>query len=370
PILARLGMPADDVDAACALIAHHLLMYVVAVQRDIADTATLDKLLQITRDREGLRDLYLLTVADLSTTSPTSMTTWKAGMLDALMRRGEARLSELPADPGDRLSRARAQVKVAWAGRGAPEEIDAFLDGMPERYLLATPPAVVIEHARAALGREIDAITATLLPSPHAEVAQLCVVTDAKAGSSLCVVAPDQPGLLASIAAAISANGLEIHAAEINTRPLAEGGVQAVDVFWVRSPRGVSGIAERLGRLQHDLRQSITGQVNHAQLLARATGSWPTARSLPPVFTEIVLDHAASHEHTVIEVLTADRPGLLFTLSQALHEIGISIHLAKINTEGSRVIDVFYVTGSDGKKLAPGEPSERVRQHLHAALLD
>src|SRR5205823_4874287 len=75
------------------------------------------------------------------------------------------------------------------------------------------------------------------------------------------------------------------------------------------------------------------------------------SRSTPPVSTEIVIDHNASAQHTVIEVLTADRPALLFTLAQALQELGITINVAKINTEGSRVIDVFYVSEADGQKL-------------------
>jgi [protein-PII] uridylyltransferase len=54
---------------------------------------------------------------------------------------------------------------------------------------------------------------------------------------------------------------------------------------------------------------------------------------------------------TVLEVFGRDRPGLLYAITRALHEAGVVIHLAKVNTEGRRVADVFYVTERDGAKL-------------------
>ena len=70
----------------------------------------------------------------------------------------------------------------------------------------------------------------------------------------------------------------------------------------------------------------------------------------------------------MIEVTTKDRPGLLFTLAQTLHALGLTIALAKINTEGSRVADVFYVTEADGQKLESPARSQSVREALFAAL--
>ena len=70
----------------------------------------------------------------------------------------------------------------------------------------------------------------------------------------------------------------------------------------------------------------------------------------------------------MIEVVARDRPGLLFEISEALHGLRLSISVAKINTEGSRVADVFYVREADGSKVAPGKRSVEVRALLLAAL--
>ncbi|HEX7478642.1 MAG TPA: [protein-PII] uridylyltransferase [Polyangiales bacterium] len=369
PILTRLGFSPDDVDDACHLVDKHLVMYLVAVQRDLADPATVKEFVREVRGREGLRDLFLLTVADLSTTSPTSMTKWKAGMLDTLMRASDALLSGQTGEEPSRAARVRDQVKRSWTQPGDHGFIDEFLATMPERYLMSNTPAEIAAHASVAQQRPGETVTAKLVPSRHPDVAELCVVTDGRADTELCVVAADRPGLLASITAAISANRLEIHAAQINSRTRPDGGVQAVDVFWVRSAaRGAEGVAERLPKLERDLRGVIAGQLQPSELLKQPEVSNRSARAVPTVFTEIVIDDRASAQHTIIEVLTADRHALLFTLAQALHELAITIHVAKINTEGSRVIDVFYVTETDGRKLQPGTRTEEVRARLQAAL--
>ncbi|HWO11634.1 MAG TPA: hypothetical protein VNN80_19200, partial [Polyangiaceae bacterium] len=62
-----------------------------------------------------------------------------------------------------------------------------------------------------------------------------------------------------------------------------------------------------------------------------------------------------------------DRRDLLFWLSAAMHREDVTIDLAKINTEGERVADVFYVTNRDGSKLDP-EQVERVERRIGATL--
>jgi [protein-PII] uridylyltransferase len=50
-------------------------------------------------------------------------------------------------------------------------------------------------------------------------------------------------------------------------------------------------------------------------------------------------------------VYTRDRADLLHVIARTLHEKGLSIGLAKVNTEGQRVVDVFYVQTAAGGKL-------------------
>jgi len=63
----------------------------------------------------------------------------------------------------------------------------------------------------------------------------------------------------------------------------------------------------------------------------------------------------ASRRTTVVEVHAADRPGLLAALALAIHEQGLVVHSAHIATYGERAVDVFYLTGSDGRRLGASE---------------
>ena len=109
-------------------------------------------------------------------------------------------------------------------------------------------------------------------------------------------------------------------------------------------------------RLTRDLADVCSGRVDAAELFATRMGSaspW-RERPSPPSRPRSSIDDRASPRHTVVEVFARDRPGLLYTLARALHELGLSIALSKINTEGTRVADVFYVSELAGTKVVPG----------------
>jgi [protein-PII] uridylyltransferase len=348
-ILPRLGLTREEVDDAKQLVNDHLLMYHVSTRRDLDDAATIEEFCRTVRGREGLRNLYLLTVADLSTTSPTAMTSWKARMLDELYFAAEAHLAgHVPREDAERIERVRAAVRAGWKGPRGP--IEALLESMPERYLLANAPDSIVQHARVVADRGARRAHLARVSSRHPEAAELCVVAD------------DRPGLLAGIAAAITASRLEVLGAQVYSRQV-EGRWEAVDVFWVRDrDGGTDGVEQVLPRLARDVDDVCAGRVDAAELLRSRTGTvspW-RERPSPAVPTEVIIDDRASPRHTVIEVFAKDRPGLLYALARAMHELGLSIALSKINTEGTRVADVFYVSelGEPGASAPPSSPGD------------
>jgi [protein-PII] uridylyltransferase len=357
-ILPRLGLSREEVEEARQLVVDHLLMYHVATRRDLDDITTIEEFCRSVRGREGLRNLYLLTVADVSTTSPTALTSWKARMLEELYFASESYLAgQKPREDAERIARVCEAVRAAWVG--ATESLDALLGSLPERYLLANRPESIVQHAHAVATRGGRPAHLVRVPSRHPEAAELCIVAD------------DRPGLLAGVAAAITANRLEVLTAEVYSHPVGAER-EALDLFWVRDRSGgVEGVEEALSRLARDLENVCSGRVTPADLLHARTGStsrW-RERPTPAVPIEVLFDGRSSPRHTIIEVYAKDRPGLLYALAQTLHDLQLTITLSKINTEGARVADVFYVSELDGSKVAAGPRRREIQDALVQAAI-
>lgn len=366
-ILERLDFSADEIEDVSRLILHHLTMYMVAIRRDLNDPATVSEFVGDTWDREGLRKIFLLTLADVATTNVKALTTWKLSMLNALFRTSDAYLAGSLAGVNTRSAQVRERVRSLWQDRETLGELVTFLDSMPERYFLANTPQEVLVHAQLAIEARDKSVSLSWMPSSQEGALGLCVVAEDARHLDLCVVADDRPGLLTAIAAAISAGHFDIQAAQINSRRLGTGAYQALDLFWLRAPAAGKATERRLAKMKENLAALLRGDTS-AESLVHDQASRRSSRPAPAVPCEIFFDHHASEEYTVIEVLAEDRPALLYTLSRTLRELNIVIGVAKISTEGIRAVDVLYASESDGSKIASGVRAEEVRGHLLAAL--
>ncbi|MDX9974543.1 MAG: hypothetical protein RBU21_16280, partial [FCB group bacterium] len=86
-----------------------------------------------------------------------------------------------------------------------------------------------------------------------------------------------------------------------------------------------------------------------------------------PVRTRIDFDNHSSRTHTVIDVETGDRTGLLYDVASAMAQSGLDISTARIVTDARRVRDSFYVT-FDGQKVEDPEKQKVVQEILHDAI--
>ena len=248
----------------------------------------------------------------------------------------------------------------------SPELLVKLLQTMPPRYVLSNTAAEIAAHTRVVEAARGKRVHVQLVPSRHAGVVELCVVTGAGLEPG---AAADRPGLLAAIAAALTANRLEIFAAQIYTRLEASYGEEVLDVFCVRDRvHGTEGLKEVIPKLERNLDELLSGSVTPQKLMQRRTRTRWSDKPCPPVPTEIAVENRSSDRYTIIEVITQDRPGVLFVLSHTLHQLGLSIAFAKVNTEGNRVVDIFYVNELNETKVASRERVAQVKAQLTAAL--
>jgi [protein-PII] uridylyltransferase len=268
------------------------------------------------------------------------LTSWKARVLDELFVSAESRLSSGAVDIVDAKETVCAAVLQQVESTEESARVERFLRMMPERYLLANEPRHILSHARFVIsaGRAPAKVEAVSVELPYAQFAFL---------------ADDRPGLLAKIAGSIAVNHVEVVVAQVYSFVDDEGRPRALDLFWVYAGERVRTGKTFSSRFERDLLQQLDAGTSTQLVLERlpAQGGRWGSRVTPAVDNNISIDNRGATHATILEVITRDRPGLLFELANTIQELGLVITLAKINTEGHLVADVFYVTEQNGDKV-------------------
>src|SRR5258706_4764331 len=146
----RLGLLPADISQAEFLVRKHLVMSHLSQRRDLNDAAMIANFAAEMIDAESLRELYLLTVADMSMVAPGNLTEWKEQLLSELYARTLSHFGEraraLVAPALDVASAAeddlvaRRRERVAELLGESPAALDAWFASLPGRYVAATSP--------------------------------------------------------------------------------------------------------------------------------------------------------------------------------------------------------------------------------------
>ena len=355
----RLGLTAVDAQHVGWLVREQKSLYRWATQRDIHDPQGLNEVVKLVATPERLRDLFLCTVAIISTVNPKAMTSWKARALEDLYLATLAQLESgsVPAQTENRVLEVKLQAVVGFAGDAGQEDLQSFIDEMPDRYFLANPVDVVRRHARISRDRIEGIATVRVGPGPGEDVEEVVVLS------------ADRSGLLADLTAVFAAHDLSVLTAQLYTRRR-KSGDEVFDVFWVKIGDNTPLPARLAEALREDIVHRLTNRVSAQDLIARQSTPPPwSIRPGPEVATHISVDNNASARYTVLDVFTRDRAGLLHEIARTLHELDLTIALAKVNTEGQSVADVFYVSDEDGKKIHDADRMKRLQRVLYDRIL-
>jgi [protein-PII] uridylyltransferase len=361
----RMGVdPADAADIEW-LVLKHLRMSSVAQRRDLSDPDLIHGFAEEVGTLERLDFLYLLTYADIATVGPRTWTDWKARLLRELYEKTRTVLEkgERRTEPGTAEAAGRELVLAALherPGGAAPEDVARFVEAMPARYFLTVSPAQAPRHLR--LLRMGSYLPAAAVIRHHPTLGH----------SEMTLTARDRPGLLHLVAGVLAAHRIDIRHAEVFSTPdgptLGPLAGRALDVFELRGPEEGPVETPRWRAARADLVRVLAGEESLDALLARRLRASPLPQKpLPRVPTKIVIDNDSARSHSVVDVFTADRVGLLYTLARTFFELGLSVDLARIVTEGHRAADAFYVRTPEGGRLE-GELARRVTAALETAL--
>jgi [protein-PII] uridylyltransferase len=186
--------------------------------------------------------------------------------------------------------------------------------------------------------------------------------TDAPGVYQLDIVAPDRPGLFSKVAGGLALNGINVLAAQIFTR--ADGA--ALEVFRVTGAYEDEVDAERWDRVRADIGAAIAGTLSLDERLAqkREVYARPSKGKREPA--RVIVENDASDFFTLVEVHATDRVGLLYAITDALSDLELDIHSARIATYAEDVVDVFYVRDVVGQKITEAGKIEEIERTVLA----
>lgn len=355
-MLITRGLPHKRVDAVEFLVREHLFLIETATRRDTRDEETAINAARRIHDRERLKMLYLLTVADSMATGPAAWSEWTSTLLRDfflkvlnILETGELasrRAVEL-------VARKKAQVVGSALSVRARTQFEAVFEIMSPRYLLYTPVKDISEHV--ALYQRMQ----------HADFVWDVLRSRDGETRTVTICAKDRPGLISKIAGTFTLHNINI----LDVQVFTWRNQTALDIFKVHPPPDQLFEDEKWQRAAADLKLALSGNLDLAKALekkvrALRTGI-PKAARRPH---QVNIDNSSSSFFTIIEVFTYDFQGLLFSITDALFQCGLDIWVAKIATKVDQVVDVFYVRDLDGQKVDSPEQVAQIKAAISGRL--
>ena len=275
--------------------------------------------------------MYLLTVADIRATNPSLWNSWKDSLLKELyfsthnaLHRGldkpiarSEKIEENKKDAHDELLNlgiSATHIKGAW-------------QHLNDEFFLRYSPNEIAWHTIAiAASLPVDFPLVLLRPQTQRSSAEIFVYArDMELLFSICTATLDQLGLTILDARIITTDDQFV----LNSfQVLEQTGEPINDLF--REVHICTSLRNNLLTREIKLHKNIHKQSRQARHF--------------PIKTKLSYLDDPNHKHTILELITTDRAGLLSTIGQAFAELDIQLHDARITTIGSRAEDMFYIT--------------------------
>jgi [protein-PII] uridylyltransferase len=349
------GLSHTDADLVCWLVRNHLMMSLTAQRQDISNPEIVTAFAERVGDRTRLDYLLVLTVSDIRATNPALWNSWRESLLRELYH-GTIRALERGFDNPLGIAERVAELKRSALGLIDPKQpldpavVEAAWSRLETDYFLRHSPEELAWHLPAIASASESSLPLILVESIDGR------------GTTVFVYTRDRDHLFGLSTGVLSRLGLNILDARINTT--ADG--YALDSFVVMegdgrpidNPHRYDEIRDGLTRVLGDPTISVV-DVNRRR---------PTRLKHFDTPTTVYFSQDLAHSRTVLELVTADQPGLLSLIGRVFHKRGILLDAAKIATLGERAEDVFFITDRDHQPITQEKLLEELRDVLTRTL--
>ena len=357
----RLYLSESDRERLEFLVHKHLVMVHLALRRDLTDPRLALQFSHEVKSPETLRMLYVLSASDLAAVGPGVFTQWKADLLTDLYEQSLQVLSGQNArlDAGGMAS-IRHEAATAFCHSAAAvhraelrEWATQQLNGFSHQYLATTPIPQIVGDLQGLRALQPGGVLTSGVFDSATKTTEYRVIASATVAD----------GSFHKMASILSAKRLEILSATIETT---EDGT-VVDRFRVLDADHAGPVPPwRIAEVATALRDILLHGADIPKLIRNQLpyGAAEPAALLSDLPLQVTTDVDTSDRCTILDVFAHDRPGLLFMLTQTLHELGLSVDVAKISTHLDQVVDVFYVTTKEGEKITDEATLRTIRDTL------
>ena len=350
----RLGLNADETETVVWLVENHLLMSHVAFKRDLQDPNTIIDLKKRIQSAELLRLLYVLTVADITAVGPEIWNSWKDNLLKIVYNET---LMEINGG-GNVKSRIVLEDKAKNKLRNSlslwsNQEFEGYIKRFFSYYWTNINFDVHLHHAKLIK----DADSQDLKIKIDIETLEDQGVTE------ISIYTQDHLGLFARTCAGLALAGTSVQDARIVTTK--DG--MTVNTFLIRSATTFSLIEDknRLSTLVDTIRKTISEERDPKVLIKEFKNiQIPSRKDSFIIEPRVLIDNLSSKTHTLIEINSKDKIGLLHSLASELFLMGLHISTARISTYGVRAVDVFYIKNMTGGKITEKDKIDTIKSRL------
>lgn len=302
--------------------------------------------------------LYVLSAADMTAVGPETWTSWKGGLLADFYRRvlevlsGESIHQYEQTLLRKKRDEVHQELKVPLsAGEVTSEWVDATFDTLPQHYIVDTPSSELAAVSLLIRDLKDDTVHVRSAYDGDTRTVEYRVIARDRIGS----------GCFSKMAGALAAKRLDILSAQIIT---SHDGV-ILDSFRVVDHDFFGAVPDsRMQEVATAIQGVLLGKRTVADLFATNTRHQITTQTVMKMPTRVVIDNDSSETCSVIDVFANDRTGLLYVITKTLLNLDLSVSIAKIATHIDQVLDVFYVTDTNGEKIKEGERLTLIRDTL------